>query len=90
MQKIFLSLLGTMLLSTAAVYAKNHTDYRTVKENVMENDRNILAALRDKKVAQIKTTANITTLTSLTSREEARQIAQLKRRERILHNYASF
>ncbi len=90
MQKIFLSLLGSMILSTSAVYAKNHTDYRVIKQKVMENDRNHLMALRDKKLAKIKTAAGSITLTSLTAREETRQLTQLQRRERLLQNYASF
>ncbi len=90
MHKILLSLLTGMLLSSSALYAKNKPDFRTVKEQVMENDRNFLTALRDKKVAKIKTAEGTMTLTSLTSREEARQLAQLQRRERILHNYTSF
>lgn len=87
MQKILLSFLGGIILSSSAVHAKNHTDYRAIKQKVMENDRNYLMALRDKKLAQIKTTSETVPLTSLTTREEARQHTQLQRRERLLHSY---
>jgi len=90
MQKIFLSLLGGMILSTSAMYAKNHTDYRVIKQQVMENDRNHLMALRDKKLSKIITAKGTMSHTSLTTREETRQLAQLQRRERMLNGYASF
>ena len=90
MYKKFFILIATIILTSSYAYAQNNMDYREIKQNVMQSDRDTLADSRDHRAAKLETASEVITVSSLTQREERHQTAQLRRRDRLLHLYTSF